>query len=66
MKTVNVKLTEDDLAVLYGALAEQHNRLLADKKDPAKQDVKQILERQYTRCLGALAMVQITIEKMYK
>ena len=66
MKTVRIELTEDDLAVFYGALAEQHNRLLKEKKDPANQDKVQIVERQYTRCLGALAMVQLTIEKMYK
>ena len=66
MKTTRLELTEDELATIYGALAEQHNRLLAEKKDPAKQDVKQIVERQYTRCLGALAKVQIKIENLYK
>ena len=63
--TFPVELTVDDLATMYGALATEHNRLLAEKKNPKCKASGQILERQYTRCLGTLAKVQMAIEAMY-
>ena len=63
---INLQITEDELATLYYALVTEHNKLLAEKKDPTRKATAQILERQYTRCLGALSTVQLAIEANYK
>lgn len=66
---INLQITEDELATMYYALVTEHNKLLAEKKgktNKATQTHAQILERQYTRCLGALSTVQLAIEANYK
>ena len=65
MQTITIELTVDDLATLYGALVTEHSYLLAEKKNPMCRASGQILERQYTRCLGTLAKVQLAIEANY-
>lgn len=65
MKTVRLEMTEDDLATLFGALVEQYNRLIVERKDPARQHVAQIIDRKITRCLNAQVKVERKIQKMY-
>lgn len=65
MQTITIELTVDDLATLYGALVTEHNRLLAEKKNPKCKASGQILERQYTRCLDTLAKVKQAIEENF-
>lgn len=55
--------TADQLAAIYFALANEHNKLLAEKKDGTKLlHVIQIVERQYNANLDALIAVQAAIE----
>ena len=58
MKTVRIEITQDDLGALYGALAEQHNRLIAERRDPAMQNRINVIDRQLTRCLDVLVKVE--------
>ena len=65
MKTVRIEITQDDLGALYTALAEQHNRLIAERKDPAKQNITNVIDRQLTRCLDVLVKVERKINNTF-
>jgi hypothetical protein len=56
--------TQAELAVIYFALVDSHNKLLAEKKDTTKEAyLLSIIERQYTEVLGTLSTVQAYIEQ---
>jgi hypothetical protein len=63
MTTTETTFTTDQLAAIYYALANEHNKLLAEKRDRTKPaHITQIVERQYNANLDALVAVQAAIE----
>lgn len=61
---INLYVTEDEMHTIYMALTTDFNRLVEERKNP-NTHTGQILERQYARCLQALATVSEAVEKNY-
>lgn len=60
MKSITIELNETDLAVIWAALAQQHNELLRDKQT-GTDTRKKIAQRQFDRTVDAFAKIEAAI-----
>lgn len=60
MKTAKIELTENDLAVIWAALAQQHNELLRDKQT-GTETRKKIASRQFEQLIDTFAKIERSI-----
>ena len=63
---ITLLVTEEELAVIHGALVEQSNRLLEEKKDTSKRgSLQRIIERQFQRNTSTLTYVETIISENF-
>lgn len=62
---INLYVTEDQLHTIHSILGHEFIKLSEAKKNSPNTTLGQITERQYARCLDALAVLSKAVDKHY-